>query len=114
MCWGRRRRQSLGSGQFRRGNGLVLEEARFLGRIERERAYDRLVDGLLPVRDARQEARLVAVVAAHVFYAVASVHDACSTSRWQLLQAWGAQFFTRLARKVQIEIFDSLRGPSGP
>ena len=27
------------------------------------------------------------------------VRDACSTSMWQLLQAWGAQFFTRLARE---------------
>ena len=67
----RRRRQSFGPRQFRRGNGLVLEQARFLRRIERERAYHILVDGRLPVRDARQEARLVAVVAAHFFsYAV--------------------------------------------
>ena len=73
MCWGRRRRQSFGPRQFRRGNGLVLEQARFLRRIQRERAYHRLVDGLLPVRDAGQQARLVAVVAAHAFYAVASV-----------------------------------------
>ena len=73
MCWGRRRRQSLGPRQFRRGNGLVLEEARFPGRVERERADHTLVDGRLPVRDAGQQARLVAVVAAHAFYAVASV-----------------------------------------
>ena len=38
------------------------------------------------------------------------VCDARSASKWQLLQAWGASFFTRLARKVQVEIFDSLQG----
>ena len=98
MRRGRRRRQRLGPRQFRRGNGLVLEEPGLSGRIERERADHILVDGRLLVRDARQEARLVAVVAAHVFLCCAAARRVLG-SRWQLLQAWGASFFTRLARE---------------
>ena len=79
----RRRRQRLGPRQFRRRDGLVLEQALFFRRVERERADDVLVQLLLLVRDARQEARLVAVVAAHAFYAVASVRRVLG-SRWQL------------------------------
>ena len=76
----RRRRQRLRPRQFRRRDGLVLEQALFLRRVERERADDVLIDGFLLVRDARQQAGLVAVVAAHVFVNVRcsrGCDDAC-------------------------------------
>ena len=87
----RRRRQRLGPRQFRRRDGLVLEQALFLRRVERERADDVLVQLLLLVRDARQQARLVAVVAAHSF-------SGCAAARRVLglqvaaLQAWLPSF----------------------
>ena len=84
----RRRRQRLRSRQFRRGNGLVLEHPGLPGRVERERAYHILVDGRLPVRDAGQEARLVAVVAAHFSLMMSGESPAHGTGPLYFYLAW--------------------------